>query len=398
MRKRHSIPTVILPGPKDKPKGQKRKGKTVGDVLVAWYVKNHRILPWRAAPGACQAPYKTWLSEIMLQQTTVQTVVPYYNKFLTLWPTVDDLAAADEDSVLLAWAGLGYYSRARNLHKCARVIVQSVIPAERSESRDLLRVKERIKIPDRPLGVRDDSSVFPNTYDGLLALPGIGPYTAAAVGAMAFGLSVVPVDGNVERVMTRLYAIDQPVAVAKPRIKALAQDMLDNAPGAFPGDFAQALMDLGATICTPKSPKCGLCPLRAACAAYQTGTPTAFPVPAPKGDKPTRCGVVYMVYDSRGRYAVLKRGDKGLLAGMMGLPTTEWIVTSRGPRVSVGADIGQVRHSFTHFNLILDVVRVARADYVAHFGALDGAIWHKRDILTDVGLPRVFHKATAFLK
>lgn len=304
----------------------------------------------------------------MLQQTTVPTVIAYYEKFLKKWPRVQDLASAPQDDVLREWAGLGYYARARNLHACA------------------VRV------------ATDYKGRFPDTVDGLLDLPGIGPYTASAVAAMAFGVGVVPVDGNIERVVARLYEIKTPVRQAKPEIKQRAQALYDAQPDVFPGDLAQGLMDLGATVCTPRSPKCPVCPIRQFCGAYKAGNPADYPVPEPKKAKPVRFGHVYLIHNKRGQYLLLRRPPKGLLGGMVAFPTTEWLekapkggflppITVKNPEIR-----GEVRHSFTHFDLVLQVVH----------GQLSGAdqkegLWYESDGLYAAGLPKVFLKALAFM-
>jgi len=333
-----------------------------GTDLVDWYTRVHRKLPWRAKPEMYHDPYRTWLSEIMLQQTTVVTVIPYYQKFLERWPTVFDLAQADEPDVLREWAGLGYYARGRNLLKGARMVVA------------------------------DYNGIFPADIDVLQKIPGIGPYTASAIGAMAFGLKTVPVDGNVERVMTRICAIDEPLPIAKPLIKRLSQSVLDASPSVFSGDLAQAFMDLGATVCTPKSPKCSLCPVRVHCAAFAAGVPEQYPVMAPKVEKPTRQGDVYVFRNRGGQYLTVRRAGNGLLAGMPGFPTTGW----DGVKAPVLAHknsviLGTVRHSFTHFNLIL---RVVQGDvYRSKSMVLEGEMgWYNVDQLSLMGLPKLFQK------
>lgn len=297
--------------------------------LLAWYDRNARELPWRAPPGAGRTPaYRVWLSEIMLQQTTVTTVKPYFVRFLNLWPTVHDLAAAPREDVLAEWAGLGYYARARNLHKCAGVVADD-------------------------LGGR-----FPETKDTLLALPGVGPYTAGAIAAIAFDRPEAAVDGNVERVMSRRYRIETPLPDAKVEITARTQAMI---PAGRPGDFAQALMDLGATICTPRSPNCLICPWRDACEGR--GIAEKLPVKAPKKVKPVRRGVAFAHLTDQG-VLVETRPDKGLLGGMIGLPGTEWSVAGPTeaeieaaiPTPAIWREIGEARHTFTHFHLILTVM------------------------------------------
>ena len=274
-----------------------------------------------------------WLSEIMLQQTTVAAVIPYFARFLERWPGVADLAAAERDEVLTAWAGLGYYARARNLHACARAVAGS------------------------------DTGRFPDTEAGLLALPGIGAYTAAAIAAIAFERPATVVDGNVERVVSRLFAVEDPLPQAKPRLRALAATLT---PQRHPGDYAQAMMDLGATLCTPRSPKCVLCPLRASCAAAAVaGLAETLPRRAAKPERPTRRGVAFWLVDGEGAVLLRRRAERGLLGGMVEVPSTVWsdetpsaaALTAQAPLpVSWRILPGLVRHTFTHFHLELTVV------------------------------------------
>jgi A/G-specific adenine glycosylase len=350
MRKAHKLDNTAKRGKDQAPTGAR---------LAAWYTGAHRILPWRAKPGQGNDPYHVWLSEIMLQQTTVPTVIAYYQKFLSRWPSVHDLAAAPVEQVLKEWAGLGYYARARNLHKCARAVAAS-------------------------------GGVFPQTVEGLMCLPGIGPYTARAVASIAFGLPVMPVDGNIERVMTRLYRLNQPVRQIKPAIATHAQHFLEAAPGAFPGDLAQGLMDLGATICTPRNPKCAVCPLRGDCAAYQHGDAGAYPVSEPKKIKPTRYGQVFVVRNKKGEVLLVRRPGQGLLAGMLGLPTSEW--TETPATLPACPHLGQVRHSFTHFNLVLDVV-----SGLSPLPPGVKSLWCAPEDLSSIGLPKVFLKVVPFI-
>ena len=307
--------------------------------LLDWYDRNARDLPWRAPPGQGRTPaYRVWLSEIMLQQTVVVTVKPYFARFLTLWPTVEALAAAPREDVLAEWAGLGYYARARNLHKCAGIVANEL------------------------------GGEFPGTREGLQALPGIGPYTAGAIAAIAFDQPEAAVDGNVERVMSRRFRIETPLPDAKKEITAQTVAMI---PATRPGDFAQALMDLGATVCTPKSPNCLICPWRDDC----TGRDIAerLPVKAPKKAKPVRRGVAY-AYLSKAGILVETRPDKGLLGGMIGLPGTDW--TEAGPseaEIAAAAPIkatwrvsGEARHTFTHFHLMLTVMQGTGPEHPEH--------------------------------
>jgi A/G-specific adenine glycosylase len=285
--------------------------------LLSWYAANRRHLPWRSAPGLPADPYHVWLSEIMLQQTVVATVVPYYQKFLAAYPTIAHLAAAPVDEVLGMWAGLGYYARARNLHACAKAVT--------------------------------DLGGFPRGIEGLRALPGIGPYTANAVGAIAFGVPALPVDGNIERVAARIFAIREPVPGGKPAIAAAAQIFLaDKAARAAPGDFAQALFDLGATICTPKTPSCGSCPWASSCAALAQNIAADLPARAKKPERPKRTGTAYVLMDKEGDVLLIRRPDKGLLGGMLALPESP-------PGDAHWRDAGAIQHVFTHFALTLSV-------------------------------------------
>lgn len=297
--------------------------------LLAWYDRHRRVLPWRAAPGAPRDPYRVWLSEVMLQQTTVAAVGPRYARFLTRFPTVEALAAAEWAEVAEEWAGLGYYARARNLHACAKAVAAA--------------------------------GRFPCNREGLTALPGIGPYTASAVAAIAFDEPTVPVDGNVERVTARLHAIEDPLPGAKPRLTAIAARFMED-PGARarPGDFAQALFDLGATICTPRSPACGLCPWREPCAARRAGIAETLPRKAPKRARPLRHGAHFLLRDEEGRLLLRRRPAKGLLGGMLELPGTPWRdapwpEAEALPHAPLAAPWrllpGIARHGFTHFEL-----------------------------------------------
>ncbi|MGE4049079.1 MAG: A/G-specific adenine glycosylase, partial [Acetobacteraceae bacterium] len=301
-------------------------------ALLHWYGRHRRRLPWRAEPGEAADPYRVWLSEIMLQQTTVTAVIPYYERFVSRFPTVAALAAAPLDDVLAAWAGLGYYARARNLHACARAVAAS--------------------------------GGFPRDVDGLRALPGIGAYTAAAIGAIAFGLPAVPVDGNVERVAARLFAIDTPLPAAKPLIRDAADRLgADPDARASPSDFAQALFDLGATICTPTQPACGLCPWMAACAGRRLGIAGTLPAKAPKRLRPLRFGVHFWLTDDQDQVLLRRRPPQGLLGGMSELPGTPWRdapwaaeeALVHAPLPADWRPAGQVRHGFTHFELTIDL-------------------------------------------
>jgi A/G-specific adenine glycosylase len=330
--------------------------------LLDWYDRHRRVMPWRALPGVVADPYAVWLSEIMLQQTTVAAVKPYFEKFLKRWPTVADLAAAKSEEVMAAWAGLGYYARARNLHKCAQVVA------------------------------REHAGVFPSTEEALLKLPGIGPYTAAAIASIAFGQRAVVVDGNVERVMARLHAVQETLPGIKSRLKELA-DVLT--PHERAGDYAQAAMDLGATICTPKSPACVLCPWTDACAARKQGIAHELPRKDAVKDIPTRHGVIFWITDVDHKVLLIRRPPKGLLGGMLAFPTTEWrnaawTQTDVAPPIKTTWNIlpGVVEHTFTHFHLELEVWtgRLPRNANVAD------AIWTPETDVADAGLPNVMQK------
>ncbi len=301
--------------------------RDTADTLLNWYDRHARVLPWRMPPGSGQPadPYKVWLSEVMLQQTTVAAVRTYYQTFTTRWPTVDALAAAQDADVMAAWAGLGYYARARNLLKCARAVVA------------------------------DHAGVFPDTREGLLTLPGIGPYTAAAIAAIAFDRPETVVDGNVERVMARLFAVEKPLPSAKPDLTALAAGLT---PQFRPGDYAQAVMDLGATICTPRNPACGICPLRDGCAARIAGIAADLPRKTPKKVVPTRHGIAYVARRTDGAWLLETRPDSGLLGGMLGWPGSDWgdAPTPAPPAAADWQELGEARHTFTHFHLRLTVM------------------------------------------
>jgi A/G-specific adenine glycosylase len=304
--------------------------------LLAWYDRHRRRLPWRALPGEAADPYRVWLSEIMLQQTTVAAVVPYYENFLTRFPDVAALAAADEHAVMAAWAGLGYYARARNLHACAKEVVAR--------------------------------GGFPREPEALSELPGIGPYTAAAIAAIAFGFPVVPVDGNVERVAARVFGIDAPLPGAKPAIRQAAALLgRDDAARDRPSDFAQALFDLGATICTPATPACALCPWLSACVGHRAGIAAGLPRKAPKPDRPLRFGTHFWLIDNDGRVLLRRRPPRGLLGGMTELPGTPWRAANwteaealtHAPMEARWRRAGEVRHGFTHFELRLELYAAA---------------------------------------
>jgi A/G-specific adenine glycosylase len=309
-------------------------------------------MPWRALPGEPANPYCVWLSEIMLQQTTVAAVIPYYERFLARFPDVSALADAPEESVMQAWAGLGYYARARNLHACARVVAA--------------------------LGG------FPASIEGLRALPGVGPYTAAAIGAIAFDLPTVPVDGNVERVVARLFCVEEPLPRSKPAIAAGAA-ALGGDPDAQrrPSDFAQAVFDLGATVCTPKSPTCALCPWMAACTARARGIAPDLPRKAPRKPRPVRYGAHFWLTDAAGRVLLRRRPSKGLMGGMTELPGTEWRLTQwpqdealrHAPAAAPWRRAEEVHHGLTHFELRITVfaaqIETIAADTAQHQFAIE---------------------------
>lgn len=319
--------------------------------LLGWYDRHARTMPWRVGPAQRRAgerpdPYRIWLSEVMLQQTTVAAVSTYFNRFIARWPAVADLAAAEDADVMGEWAGLGYYARARNLLKCARAVVA------------------------------DHGGQFPQDHATLLTLPGIGPYTAAAISAIAFDAPETVVDGNVERVMARLHDIHTPLPAAKPLLVAAATALT---PVRRPGDYAQAVMDLGATICTPRSPACGICPWRAPCAARLAGTAADLPKKTPKRPKPTRYGTAYVAQRSDGAILLERRAETGLLGGMLGWPGSDWTeaVPTPAPPLDAAWQVlnEEARHTFTHFHLRLRIevaqVGMEAAPHRGDFIALD---------------------------
>jgi A/G-specific adenine glycosylase len=336
-------------------------------ALLAWYDQRRRDLPWRARPGEAADPYRVWLSEIMLQQTTVAAVIPYHDRFLTRFPDVAALAAAPEAEVMAAWAGLGYYARARNLHACAKAIVAG--------------------------GGR-----FPRTVEALRALPGIGPYTATAIAAIAFGVPGVPVDGNVERVAARVFAVETPLPTGR-RAIAEAAARLGEDPHAQvrPSDFAQALFDLGATVCTPTAPNCLLCPWSADCAGRRDGIAASLPRRGPKPARPVRHGVAFWLVDGADRVLLRRRPPRGLFGGMTELPGTDWrtlpwsddAARAAAPMPAAWRRAGTVRHTLSHFELRLDVL-AARVPAIAADGFLV-----ERAALADQALPSVMRKCVA---
>jgi A/G-specific adenine glycosylase len=331
-----------------------------GATLLDWYDAHARVMPWRVGPadrgaGVVPDPYRVWLSEVMLQQTTVAAVRAYFRRFTELWPTVVDLAAAPDAVVMGEWAGLGYYARARNLLACARAVVQ------------------------------DHGGRFPDTVEGLRSLPGVGAYTAAAVASIAFDRAAVVVDGNVERVISRLFAVEAALPAAKPELTRLAGLFT---PTDRPGDHAQAMMDLGATICTPRNPACVICPVTGFCAARQQGIAASLPRKAPKAPKPTRQGIVWVARRPDGALVLERRVDKGLLGGMLGFPGDGW--DGGGGTAPVHADwhmVGEVRHTFTHFHLILTVL-VANSAETPGRGA-----WMTAPAFQPSDLPTLMRKA-----
>jgi A/G-specific adenine glycosylase len=348
-----------------------RRPKTghIAAAVLAWYDRERRELPWRAAPGEQLDPYKVWLSEIMLQQTTVKAVLPRYGLFLRRWPDVQTLARAELSEVLAAWAGLGYYARARNLHACAKAVAG------------------------------EHRGHFPAKEAELRKLPGIGDYTAAAIAAIAFGKPTTPVDGNIERVVARLFAVKTPLPTSKAEILALAQSLT---PREHPGDFAQAMMDVGATICTPRRPACGLCPVRPECRGYAEGLAEALPYRAAKGVRPVRRGAALVAVREDGAVLLRERPPKGLLGGMLEVPSTPWVekepsakvVRDHAPLAAVWRKLpGLVEHTFTHFHLELSVYCAeVGADAVPNHAAKPEHCWLKPRQMSGAALPSLMRK------
>lgn len=337
--------------------------------VLSWYDQHRRVLPWRVLPCITPDPYHVWLSEIMLQQTVVAAVIPYFQKFIRLWPSVDDLAAAPLDDVLKEWAGLGYYARARNLHKCAQMVSTEF------------------------------AGVFPQTYEGLKSLPGIGDYTAAAILSIAFNEPSVVVDGNVERVMSRFFAITEPLPDSKPSIRKAAA-LLSTGRADRPSDYAQALMDIGATVCIPKAPRCGVCPLHKNCQARQQNMAAELPTRARKKKKPFKKGNVYWIsHGKTGRILLEKRPEMGLFGGMMGFPTSEWLENGEISHPEHVLKLGKpvllkkhvIRHSFTHFDLELQ----GYAIIMTNTGR--GLLWVEKADILKTGLPSLFQKFAHFI-
>jgi A/G-specific adenine glycosylase len=342
-------------------------------ALLAWYDAERRDLPWRYDPGVKADPYRVWLSEIMLQQTVVKAVIPYFEKFTSRWPTVRDLAAATQDDVLAAWAGLGYYSRARNLHACAQAVVA------------------------------EHGAKFPRDEAKLRELPGIGPYTAAAIASIGHGLKATPLDGNIERVVSRLFAVHEPLPKAKRELKRLAETIT---PDQRSGDYAQAMMDLGATICTPRRPSCLMCPYNRTCEANALGIQASLPVKAPKAERPVRHGVMFIALREDGHLLIRQRPDSGLLASMMEVPSSDWLdepqpLDAALRAAPVRADWwqvpGGVTHIFTHFRLELTVYRavVSAESELTFWADAPRCRWVPRRALGAQALPSVMRKVIA---
>lgn len=331
----------------------------VSPALLEWYGQNARVLPWRAPPGSAQRPdlYRVWLSEVMLQQTTTVHAAPYFEKFVARWPTIEALAAAPEADVMAEWAGLGYYSRARNLVACARAVAKL--------------------------------DGFPDSEEGLRKLPGIGDYTAAAVAAIAFGKRAVVIDANVERVVARLFAIDEPLPGARKAIRVAAEAIT---PAERPGDFAQAMMDLGAGVCTSRNPSCLLCPLAAMCAALAQGRQNELPIKAAKRARPLRAGTAFWIERDDSVWLVCRPG-KGMLGGMRALPDDGWTARVDGsgdaPLAGAWRAGGVVRHTFSHFDLELGLAIYAGS----RAGELEGGEWWPVERIEEAGLPTLFAKA-----
>ncbi|PCJ99689.1 MAG: A/G-specific adenine glycosylase [Zetaproteobacteria bacterium] len=338
--------------------------------ILDWYDVHRRVLPWRALKGEKPDPYRVWLSEIMLQQTTVQAVIPYFLKFTEKWPDVHSLAHADNDDVMGNWAGLGYYARARNLHKCAEIISSEY------------------------------NGIFPTDLCELKRLPGIGDYTSAAIASIAFDQPAIVVDGNVERVMARLHACEVALPKGKKNLKAYATTYADGFDQRT-GDYAQALMDLGATICTPKSPACFSCPLNDVCMGYSAGNPERYPLRSLKKKRPERHGFVYFITNPEGDILIHKRPEKGLLGGMYGLPTSEWVgretnlqhINFLNEKMELHVMNANITHVFTHFHLTLTLYSYA---FYKDLKVPIGYEWMNADRLDRLGLPTVFKKAQKF--
>lgn len=355
----------------------RRNSAPQSDQLLAWYDQHRRAMPWRSLPGQIADPYHVWLSEIMLQQTTVATVEAYFEKFLKRWPTFVDFAASDLEDVLKMWVGLGYYARARNLHKCAGIIIG------------------------------DFGGKFPRTQKQLMQLPGIGPYTAAAIMAIAFDQRAVVVDGNVERVMARVFAVHEALPHSKPLLKSFADQLT---PDQRPGDYAQAVMDLGATVCKPRNPLCSTCPWHSCCCARKQGIEDQLPRKIKKPPKPVRRGTAFWLQRQDRKILLRKRPPKGLLGAMMEIPSTPWINlkeagdTTSEPHNHAPIDIEWqkdkcpiVRHTFTHFHLEIEVwqARTTNNPKLRETANPDQCRWVDIDDLDDQALPTLMRKIVA---
>lgn len=338
--------------------------------ILKWYDSHKRVLPWRTLSGHKNDPYKVWLSEIMLQQTTVQAVIPYFLKFIKKWPTIEALANENTQNVMNAWAGLGYYARARNLHKCAKVVTKQY------------------------------NGIFPKEQTELKTLPGIGDYTSAAITSIAYGQPATVVDGNIERIMARYFAVQAPLPASKKELKALAH-IFSNGQTERPGDYAQALMDLGATICTPKSPSCELCPIKIGCRAHQEGLEEKLPLKIKKNIKPKKIGYVYRIRNMNGDLLLHTRPENGLLGGMIGLPTSDWILEKKYKDLKHIDNIKilnntltninkTIQHSFTHFDLDLHLYEMT---YTKSLSLPDRYFWCRNEEINNLFLPTVFKKA-----
>ena len=356
------------PAGQDDPTADPKRARALARRLLAWYDRHRRRMPWRALPGETSDPYHVWLSEIMLQQTTVAAVKSYFEAFLRRWPTVQALAAAPLDDVLHAWQGLGYYARARNLHRAAKLVTE------------------------------EHGGRFPDTEQDLRALPGVGAYTAAAIASIAFGRVATPVDGNVERVIARLCGVTAPLPKAKPEIHLRARRLT---PSKRPGDYIQALMDLGATLCSPKRPACSLCPWSDACIARAQGLADSLPTKSAKAARVTKRGVVFWAVREDGAVLLRRRPESGLLGGMIEVPSTEWREAG-WPRAEAlrAAPVparwralpGSVLHGFTHLDLELEVLETRVALNATPQG---GAFWWPLDRLSEQALPTLTKKVVA---
>ncbi len=341
--------------------------KAFRQSILEWYDTHARILPWRARPYEQPDPYHVWLSEVMLQQTVVAAVIPYFQKFVDKWPTVTDLANAHNDDVMAAWAGLGYYARARNLHKCAQVVAYEL------------------------------GGKFPNNQKDLKALPGIGDYTSAAITAIAFNKQSTVVDGNIERVMSRLYAITTPLPDSKAEIKSYAETLSDCSADQRPGDYAQALMDIGAGVCIPKSPRCGICPVSNNCLGRKQRIAADLPYKVKKSPKPSKHGNIYLITNADGQILLERRPDTGLLGGMLAFPTSEWVdhkqTVTHPEHFENAATMGKnvtINHVFTHFSLKLKGFRLDLHEKITN--SSDHYVWVSRDDILNAGLPTLFKK------